>query len=128
MKSLSLFLSLFLVFSIDINAELSNQQKREMRKTIENMKAVLPRRVDAITTVIDTRMEGSTWILITKIETGGRQMTPYAKTYLRDYIKDQYCRPPYEYLDAGLIIENRYYDEKGKYLFTASANKRICGR
>ena len=128
MKSLSLFLSLFLIFSIDINAELSNQQKRELRKTVENMKALLPRRVDAVTTVIDSRMEGSTWVFITQFDTAGRQLTPYAKNYLRDYIKDQYCRPPYEYLDAGLIIENRYYDEKGKYLFTASANKRICGR
>ena len=54
-------------------------------------------------------------------------MTPYAKTYMKDYIKQQYCRPPYEYLDAGFIIENRYYDEKGKYLLTASASKRICG-
>jgi len=128
MKYLSLFLSLFLVFSIDINAELSNQQKRELRKTVENMKGVLPRRVDAMTTIIDSRMEGSTWIFITQIDTTGRQMTPYAKTYMSDYVKDQYCRPPYEYLDAGLIIENRYYDEKSKYLFTASASKRICGR
>lgn len=128
MKFFSLYLSLFLIFSNELNAELSNQQKKELRKTVENLKAVLPRRVDAMTTVVDTRMEGSTWILITEINTAGRQMTPYAQTYLKDYIKQQYCRPPYEYLDAGLIIENRYYDETGKYLLTASASKKICGR
>ena len=128
MKFLSLFLSLLLVFSIDMNAELSNQQKREFKKTVENMREVLPRRIDAMTTMIDSRMEGSTWIFITQIDTAGGQMTPYAKTYMSDYVKDQYCRPPYEYLDAGLIIENQYYDENSKYLFTASASKRICGR
>ena len=56
MKFLSLFLSLLLVFSIDMNAELSNQQKRELKKTVENMREVLPRRIDAMTTMIDSRM------------------------------------------------------------------------
>jgi hypothetical protein len=128
MKFLSLFLSLLLVFSIDMNAELSNQQKREFKKTVENMRGVLPRRINAMTTMIDSRMEGSTLIFTAQIDTAGRQMTPYAKTYMSDYVKDQYCRPPYEYLDAGLIIETKYYDEKGKYLLTATASKRICGR
>ena len=92
------------------------------------MRALLPRRVDAMTTVIDSRMEGSTWIFITQLKTGGRTMSEYGKSYLKNYVKDQYCRPPYEYIDAGLIISTRYYDEKGKYLFTATANKKICGR
>lgn len=128
MKSLSFFLSFFLIFSFEVKAELNSQQKRELKKQIENMKAVLPRRVDAMTTVIDAKMEGSIWILVTQVETGGMQMSEYGKSYIKNYIKQQYCRPPYEYIDAGLIIQNRYYDERGKYLFTATANKRICGR
>ena len=87
MKSLSFFLSFFLIFSFEVNAELNSQQKRELKKQIENMKAVLPRRVDAMTTVIDAKMEGSTWILVTQVETGGMQMSEYGKSYIKNYAR-----------------------------------------
>ena len=128
MRFIHLFIPFIFLFSVGVNAELSTQQKREMKTTIENMRAVLPRRIDAMTTLVGTKMVGSTWVLETRINTGGRILADTGKSYMRNYIKQQYCRPPYEYLDAGLIIENRYYDENGKYLFTASASKSICGR
>ncbi len=43
-----------------------------MQKTIKNMQSILPRRIDAITTVTSTWMTGNTWYLNTQIDTGGR--------------------------------------------------------
>ena len=92
------------------------------------MQALMPRRVDAMTTVTWTWMEGDTWYMNTTIRTGGLGLRKEQINYLKNYITDQYCRPPYEYLDAGLVIANQYYDENKKHLFTAFASKSICGR
>ena len=117
-----------LIFLASPAFSLSENQRTEMQKTIKNMQSILPRRIDAITTVTSTWMTGNTWYLNTQIDTGGRSINEAIKTSLRNYIKDQYCRPPYKYLDAGLIITNQYYDKNNNYLFAASASKSICGR
>jgi hypothetical protein len=92
------------------------------------MKAALPYRVDAMTTIVDTRFEGNTWFIDTQASTGGRDLTDQQRQILKTYIQKQYCRPPYEYLDAGLIISNRYSDEYGDHLITVTASKAECGR
>lgn len=107
---------------------LSDSQKREIKKSVDNMKAVLPRRVDQMTTVVDTWMRDNTWYMKTVINIGDRKINQKIADFISEYIKDQYCRPPWEYIDAGLNISNQYYDQRGNYLFVASANKRICGR
>ena len=122
-------LLIFLSLSISFPAySLSDTQRKEMQKTIRNMSALLPRRIDAMTTVTSTWMQGDTWYMNTTINIGGRSLGEFERNSMKTYIQDQYCRPPYEYLDAGLVIANQYYDENNNYLFTALANKSICGR
>lgn len=123
------FILLIISLSISFPAYSLNQaQKKEMQKTVTNMQALMPRRVDAITTISWTWMEGDIWYLNTTMNTGGRTLSQSQIGMLRNWVKDQYCRPPYEFLDAGLVITNQYYDENDNFLFAASASKRICGR
>ena len=123
------FILLIISLSISFPAYSLNQaQREEIQKTIVNMQALMPRRVDAITTISWTWMKGDTWYMNTTMNTGGRTLSQSRIDMLRNWIKDQYCRPPYEYLDAGLVITNQYYDENDNFLFAASASKRICGR
>tara|TARA_B100001013_G_C24304989_1_gene322376 strand:- start:73 stop:456 length:384 start_codon:yes stop_codon:yes gene_type:complete len=124
-------LLLLFILSLTVSSpvfSLSAIQKDEMQKTIKNMQALMPRRIDAMTTMKWTWMEDNTWYMNTQINTGGRFLGEREKNILKSYIRDQYCRPPYEYLDAGLVITNQYYDENNNFLFAASASKRICGR
>ena len=124
-------LLLLFILSLTVSSpvfSLSDLQKKEMQKTIKNMQALMPRRIDAMTTVTWTWMEGNTWYINTTMNTGGRILGERQRDFLRKYVRDQYCRPPYEYLDAGLVITNQYYDENKNFLFAASASKRICGR
>ena len=124
-------LLLLFILSLTVSSQVfgfSATQKNEMQKTIKNMQSLMPRRIDATTTMTWTWMEDNTWYMNTQINTGGRFLGEREKNILKGYIRDQYCRPPYEYLDAGLVITNQYYDESKNFLFAASARKRICGR
>ena len=107
---------------------LSESQRNEMRKAVQNMQALLPRRIDQMSTVSKTWFEKDIWYMNIRVQTGGHILQKNQKNFIRDYLKDQYCRPPYEYIDAGLTITTQYFDEKGNFLFNAIANRRICGR
>ena len=107
---------------------LDSRQMEEMKRTVKNMQALMPRRVDQMTTITSTWMKDKTWYINATINTGGRNPNEKTKRFLKSYIRDQYCRPPYEYLDAGLVITTQYFDENNKFIVAASASRSICGR
>ena len=59
---------------------LYDSQKREIKKSVDNMKAVLPRRVDQMTTVVDTWMRDNTWYMKTVINIGDRKINQRKST------------------------------------------------
>ena len=81
-----------------------------------------------MTTIVDTSFEGNTWFIDAQLSLGRGDFTDKQNELLKTYVRDQYCRPPYEFLDAGLIISTRYSDEQGDHLATVTASKAECGR
>ena len=68
-------LLLLFILSLTVSSQvfgLSATQKNEMQKTIKNMQSLMPRRIDAMTTMTWTWMEDNTWYMNTQINTGGR--------------------------------------------------------